>query len=58
MFGAAGAADQDETGEGKVYGHTSLEFLRPENIRDKEKRRPDHPDYNPRSLHVPDSFLK
>jgi DNA mismatch repair protein MSH6 len=57
MFGAP-AAEPDQTGEGKVYGHTSLPFLKPENIRDKERRRPDDPDYNPRTLHVPDSFLR
>ena len=63
MFGAAAAAavpDQalaDDAGEQKVYGHTSLDFLRPEKIRDKDRRRPDDPDYNPRTLHVPESFL-
>ena len=58
MFGAAAAIEPEETGEGKVYGHTSLPFLRPENIRDKERLRPEDPNYNPRTLHVPDSFLK
>ncbi len=62
MFGAsataaAAAPDQADDGEAKIYGHTSLDFLRPENIRDKERRRPEDPDYNPRTLHVPDSFL-
>jgi DNA mismatch repair protein MSH6 len=60
MFGAsatAAAPDQADDGEAKIYGHTSLDFLRPENIRDKERRRPADPDYNPRTLHVPDSFL-
>jgi len=29
------------------------EFLKEKNIRDKEKRRPDHPDYDPCSLYIP-----
>lgn len=32
-------------------------WLQPENIRDREKRSPDHPEYNPRTLYVPESFL-
>ncbi|KAF4529870.1 hypothetical protein B566_EDAN018097 [Ephemera danica] len=36
----------------------SYDFLQPEKIRDAEKRRPDHPDYNPRTVFVPPSFLQ
>nr|XP_045608905.1 DNA mismatch repair protein Msh6-like [Procambarus clarkii] len=32
-------------------------WLQPENIRDREKRSPNHKDYNPRTLYVPESFL-
>lgn len=30
--------------------------MKPQNIRDANKHRPDHPDYNPRTLFVPESF--
>lgn len=32
-------------------------WLKPEGIRDRERRRPDHPDYNPRTVYVPEDFL-
>lgn len=32
-------------------------WLKPEGIRDRDRRRPDHPDYNPRTLYVPEDFL-
>ena len=43
-------------------GHEDWPFLRepwlkPKNIMDRAKRRPDHPEYDPRTLSVPDSFL-
>lgn len=41
-----------------VYAHSKLEFLKPENIRDKQKRRPSDPKYDPTTLYVPDSYLK
>lgn len=37
--------------------HNSLEFLKPHKIMDINKRRPDHPDYDAKTLHVPDKFL-
>ncbi|KAJ8945645.1 hypothetical protein NQ314_009180 [Rhamnusium bicolor] len=40
------------------WAHNSLEFLRPDKIRDINRNKPDHPDYDPRTLFVPDSFLK
>lgn len=45
-------------GENKVWLHETLEFLKPENIRDVNKNRPNHPDYDSRTLYVPESFLK
>lgn len=40
-----------------VYKHKTYTFLWPENIRDAEKRRPDHPNYDPTTLFVPKEHL-
>ncbi|XP_077301291.1 DNA mismatch repair protein Msh6 isoform X2 [Arctopsyche grandis] len=40
------------------WAHCQLDWLRPEKIKDAEKRRPDHPDYDPRTLFVPSDFRK
>ena len=40
------------------HEHNFLEFLQPNNIRDNNKLRPDHPNYNRRTLHVPETFLR
>lgn len=60
--------DLEDSGEGGdkragVYAagqhtHDSYPFLKPENRRDANGRRPDHPDFNPRTLFVPPAFLK
>ncbi|XP_044580012.1 probable DNA mismatch repair protein Msh6 isoform X2 [Cotesia glomerata] len=39
------------------WPHLKYPFLQPENILDAEKRRPDHPEYNPKTLYVPQEFL-
>lgn len=36
----------------------NLEFLKPEIIRDGKKRSPSDPEYDPRTLYVPEDFLK
>ncbi|KPJ16003.1 DNA mismatch repair protein Msh6 [Papilio machaon] len=36
--------------------HCKLDWLKPEKIRDANKRRPDHPDYDPTTLYVPPDF--
>lgn len=41
-----------------VYAHSKLEFLKPQNIRDKQKRKLADPKYDPTTLHVPEAFLK
>ena len=46
-----------------VYGpgthqHNFWDFLKAENRMDKKMRKPDHPEYNRRTLHVPAKFLK
>ena len=33
-------------------------FLRPDRVMDARKRRPDHPDYDPSTLHIPDNWFK
>lgn len=38
--------------------HCKLEWLKPEKIKDAQKRRPDHPDYDPSTLYVPPEFYK
>ncbi|XP_023303172.2 probable DNA mismatch repair protein Msh6 [Lucilia cuprina] len=40
-----------------VWPHQKLEFLKPDKIKDKQGRRPDHPDYDPSTLYVPPKFL-
>lgn len=40
------------------HEHNSFDFLFPEKRRDKNGRRPTDPDYNPRTLFVPNDFLK
>lgn len=43
--------------EPTIWPHQKLEFLKPDKIKDKEGRRPDHPDYDNTTLYVPKSFL-
>lgn len=42
----------------RQFSHLTYDFLKPENIKDKAGRRPDHPDYDPKTLYVPSEFLK
>uniref|UniRef100_A0AC34G8Y4 DNA mismatch repair protein MutS-like N-terminal domain-containing protein n=1 Tax=Panagrolaimus sp. ES5 TaxID=591445 RepID=A0AC34G8Y4_9BILA len=37
--------------------HETFEFLLPENIRDINKRRPDHAEYDPKTLYVPKEYF-
>lgn len=43
--------------EETVWTHNKIDFIKPEQIRDGKGRRPDHPDYDSRTLLVPESFL-
>lgn len=43
--------------DGRNFPHMSLEFLQPGKIRDAQKRTKDDPDYDPRTLYLPESFL-
>lgn len=40
-----------------VYRHQTLEFLKPDKIRDGEKRKPSDPKYDPTTLFVPKDYL-
>lgn len=40
-----------------VWRHQKLDFLYPAKILDAQKRRPDHPNYDPTTLFVPISYL-
>lgn len=40
------------------HDHDSLEFLQPATIKDMDRKKPSHPDYNPRTVYVPPDFLK
>ncbi|XP_076033999.1 DNA mismatch repair protein Msh6 isoform X2 [Oratosquilla oratoria] len=51
-----GSSGETSSGEGN-WPHLSYQFLKPENIRDKARKRPTDPEYNPRTLHLPDDFL-
>lgn len=42
----------------KVWAHQKIEFLKPDKIRDKNKNRPGQPEYDARTLHVPEEFLR
>ncbi|XP_063701987.1 probable DNA mismatch repair protein Msh6 [Culicoides brevitarsis] len=46
-----------ETVENIIWEHEKQDFLKPQFIKDANKRRPDHPEYDPRTLYVPDSYL-
>lgn len=39
------------------WTHENLEFLQPDKIRDINKNRPNHPEYDSRTLYVPESYL-
>jgi len=55
MFGSSTAEGDDE---GRVYSYSKFSFLKPENIKDADGNKMDHPDYNPRTLYVPPSHIK
>ncbi|GAB6029645.1 DNA mismatch repair protein msh6 [Chamberlinius hualienensis] len=44
--------------EGKIFTHLTFDFLKPDKIKDANKRPLSHPDYDPKTLHVPDSYKK
>lgn len=45
-------------GQHEHHVNKNFSFLWPDKIKDKKGRRPDHPDYDARTLYVPPQFLK
>nr|XP_042907629.1 DNA mismatch repair protein Msh6-like [Parasteatoda tepidariorum] len=41
-----------------TYLHDKLDWLKPENMKDKSGKRKSHPDYDPETLYVPESYKK
>ena len=54
---ASFAAD-DEDQSATVWDHEKLDWLKPGNIKDAAQKPPDHLDFNPTTLYVPQSFIK
>lgn len=50
--------DNDANDEPITWLHQKLEFLKPEFIKDKNRRRPNHNEYDKTTLYVPDEYLK
>lgn len=46
----------DSQSEGRRFSHLSYDFLKPDKIKDGQRRSPDHPEYDSRTLYIPDSF--
>ncbi|XP_015787884.1 DNA mismatch repair protein Msh6 [Tetranychus urticae] len=42
----------------REWPHLKFDFLQPDKIMDKQRRRPDHPEYDPTTLYIPESFIK
>ncbi|XP_017844448.2 probable DNA mismatch repair protein Msh6 [Drosophila busckii] len=51
------ATNTNNLDEPVVWPHHKLDFLQPDKIKDKAGRRPDHPNYDKSTLHVPEKFL-
>ncbi|XP_021512950.1 DNA mismatch repair protein Msh6 isoform X1 [Meriones unguiculatus] len=47
----------DDSNGPTIWYHETLEWLKPEKRRDEHRRRPDHPDFDSSTLHVPEDFL-
>lgn len=41
----------------KVWYHETLDFLKPEQIRDKDRRKPNDTDYDSRTVYIPQKFI-
>ena len=54
MFGAVSTEEDDS----KTYKHNDHPFLQPDKIKDRDGRKKDDPDYDPKTLYVPDSFMQ
>ncbi|VDD80594.1 unnamed protein product [Mesocestoides corti] len=52
------ALDVGDEGTEGSWPHLTYPFLKPDRIKDSCGRRPDHPEYDPRTLFVPEEFLR
>ncbi|PNF27299.1 DNA mismatch repair protein Msh6 [Cryptotermes secundus] len=51
-------AKQTEAGSTEAWPHLKLDFLKPNKIRDAKRRTPADPDYDPKTLYVPEEFKR
>jgi DNA mismatch repair protein MSH6 len=51
-------AKQAEPGSSESWPHLKLDFLKPNKIRDAKRRIPADPDYDPKTLFVPEEFKR
>ena len=49
--------DSDGQIDASAYIHNNFEFLKPSKIKDKQGNLASHPEYDPKTLFVPPSFL-
>ncbi|XP_068210274.1 DNA mismatch repair protein Msh6 isoform X2 [Palaemon carinicauda] len=56
LFAAKDTPTKSNDG-GETWPFMKYTWLFPENIMDRERRRPTDPNYNPKTVHVPESFL-
>ncbi|KAL1783825.1 DNA mismatch repair protein Msh6 [Sigmodon hispidus] len=52
-----GSGGGNDSSGPSIWYHETLEWLKPEKRRDEHRKRPDHPDFNPNTLYVPEDFL-
>ncbi|CAL1537586.1 unnamed protein product [Lymnaea stagnalis] len=58
LFSSVEAGGEDTTlRDASSFPHVSLDFMQPDKIRDKNRKLKSDPQYNPKTLYVPDSFL-
>uniref|UniRef100_A0A0P4VS63 DNA mismatch repair protein n=1 Tax=Scylla olivacea TaxID=85551 RepID=A0A0P4VS63_SCYOL len=57
VFAAKEAPPAKPAGQEEDWPFLKEPWLQPKNIMDRERRRPDHPEYDPRTLYIPESFL-
>ncbi|KAG1683397.1 DNA mismatch repair protein Msh6 [Nymphon striatum] len=61
LFSAASVEDKnqgDQSSDGKIWTHLTYDWLQDGKRKDKERRSQDHPDYNPRTIYIPDFAKK
>ena len=51
------STNDEEPIDASAFSHISYPFLQASAIRDKNGRKPDHPDYDSTTLYIPESFL-